>query len=318
MTALATETAATTATPAATAAARRKAWAWFAAKIVVSAVLMAAMLTQVSFGAAIDAAKNLSIFSLILATAIVIVAHVVNARRLCVFLPGLSLLRSLRFTFIGTFYSTMLPSQLAGDAIKAVRLARAHDAAGRAVSAVVRDKIMGLAALVALSLAAVPLSNLPARGGAVAVLIVSLAVVAGLWFALDRLPQSGRWTTLAKYLPRAADAGLTRRQLAENFLWGLVFQALVVGIFAVVGIDLGLTISAGEWVVVIGVVSIILLAPVTIAGVGLREGSLVGLMGALGQDEATTLAMSLVILLLSLFAAGIGFVIDAVSRDRPS
>jgi preprotein translocase subunit SecG len=69
-------------------------------------------------------------------------------------------------------------------------------------------------------------------------------------------------------------------------------------------------------VVVIGLVSIILLLPVTVAGIGLREGSLVGLMGALGQDAAATLAMSLVILALSLFAAAIGLALDLTSRDR--
>ena len=295
---------------------RRKAWAWFAVKVVVSVGLLALLLAQVSLGDAFDALNGLSWSSFAAAVAIVIVAHAVNARRLCVFLPGISFGPALRFTVIGTCYSTVLPSQLVGDAIKAVRLARAHDNAGRAIAAVVRDKIMGLIALIVLSLAAVPLSMMPGQGKIAAALLAALAATAFLWWALDRLPQGGRWALVAKYLPRAADTGLSARQLAENFVWGLVLQALVVAIFAVVGIDLGLDIAAGAWIVIVGVVSLILFLPVTVAGVGLREGSLIGFMGALGQDPAATLALSLVILVLSLMAAAIGFVLDVTSRDR--
>lgn len=299
-------------------AARRRAWVWFAAKGVVSIGLMAFMLSRISLDAAFESMTELSVSAMVGAVALVVVAHLVNARRLCTFLPGLGAWPAVRFTFIGTFYSTVLPSQLAGDAIKAVRLARAHDDAGRAVSAVVRDKIMGLAALITLSLAAVPMSGMAAELETTGVLVIALLLTAGLWFGLDRLPQGGIWARIAKVLPRAAAVGLSRRQLIENFLWGVVFQAMVVGIFAVVGVDLGLSISAGAWVVVIGVVSVILLLPVTVAGIGLREGSLVGLMGALGQDATATLAMSLVILILSLGAAGVGLLFDLTSRDRVS
>jgi len=295
---------------------KRRAWVWFAIKGAVSLGLMIFMLNQISLGDAVAAMTQISFGALLLAWALVVVAHGVNALRLRTFLPGIGAWPALRFTFIGTFYSTVLPSQLAGDAIKAVRLARANNDAGQAVSAVVRDKIMGLAALIALSLAAVPFSGMPASAETTGVLGVALAATAGLWFALDRLPQNGMWARLAKILPRAADVGLTRRQLMTNFLWGVVFQALVVGIFIAVGVDLGLSISTGAWVVVIGVVSVILLLPVTVAGIGLREGSLVGLMGALGQDTTATLAMSLVILMLSLAAAGVGLVFDLTSRDR--
>jgi uncharacterized membrane protein YbhN (UPF0104 family) len=293
-----------------------KTWGWFGVKAAVSVGLMAFTLSRISLADALAAMGGLSLAALAAAAAIVILAHGVNALRLCAFLPELTFDPALRFTFIGTFYSTVLPSQLAGDAIKAVRLARVHDDAGRAVSAVVRDKIMGLAALIALSLAAVPLSEFPERAEVAAMLAVALLLTAALWLALDRLPRGGVWDRVAKYLPSAADAGLARRQLAINFLWGVVFQAMVVAIFAVVGEDLGLDVSAGAWVVVIGLVSIILLLPVTVAGIGLREGSLVGLMGALGQDAAATLAMSLVILALSLFAAAIGLALDLTSRDR--
>lgn len=294
---------------------KARAWGWFALKGAISLGLLALLLSSLSLEAAFAALRRLSWPGLTLALALVIVAHAVNAWRLTVFLPGLGFPAALRFTFIGTFYSTVLPSQLAGDAIKAVRMARVNAEPGRAVSAVVRDKLMGLAALISLSLAAVPVSELPGRAGISVVLALALIATGVVWYGLDHIPTTGFWARIAKYMPHASAAGLTRRQLAVNFAGGVLFQALVVAIFAVVGVELGIAIAPAAWVAVVGFVSVVLLLPVTVAGIGLRDASLIGFLEALGQTSEEALALSFVILLLSLFSAAIGLVCDLASRD---
>jgi hypothetical protein len=293
-----------------------RAWLWFALKVAVGGGLLAFMLSRVSLADSLAALAGVSAAAWALALALAVIAHAVNAVKLCGFIPGFAFWPSLRFTFIGTLYGTVLPSPLAGDAVKAVRMARAGDDAGPIVAAVIRDKLMGLAALIALSLLAVPAAALPGRGETAALFALGLAATAGLWFALDRAPRQGLFAPLARHLPPAAAAGLGRSQLARNFAWGLVFQALVVAIFAVLGHDVGITVSMADWTVVVGLVSVILLLPVTVAGLGLREGSLVGLLGVLGESGEAALALSFAILVLSLATAAIGLVFDLAGRDR--
>ncbi|MDX2223074.1 MAG: lysylphosphatidylglycerol synthase domain-containing protein [Rhodospirillaceae bacterium] len=293
-----------------------RAWVWFALKAVIGGGLLAFMLSRVSLGDSLAALSGVSAAAWVLALVLAVIAHAVNAAKLCGFIPGFAFWPSLRFTFIGTLYGTVLPSPLAGDAVKAVRMARAGDDPGPIVAAVIRDKVMGLAALIALSLAAVPVAGLPGRGETAALFIAGLAAAALLWLVLDRAPRHGLLAPLMRHLPPAAAAGLGRGQLARNFVWGLVFQALVVAIFAILGHDVGITISVADWTVVVGLVSVILLLPVTVAGLGLREGSLVGLLGALGQSGEAALALSFAVLILSLATAGVGLIFDLAGRDR--
>lgn len=293
-----------------------RAWLWFAVKAGFGGGLLAFMLSRVSFADSLAALAGVSAVSWVLALALAVVAHAVNAVKLCGFIPGLGFWPALRFTFIGTLYSTVLPSQLAGDAIKAVRMARAGDDPGPIVAAVIRDKLVGLAALVALSLAAVPAAGLPGRGETAVLFALGLGVTLAVWLALDYAPRHRALARLTRYIPPVAAAGLDGPRLARNFAWGLVFQALVVAIFAVLGRDLDIAVSAADWTVVVGLVSVILLLPITVAGLGLREGSLVGLLGALGENGEAALALSFAILALSLATAAIGLVADLAGRDR--
>ena len=79
---------------------------------------------------------------------------------------------------------------------------------------------------------------------------------------------------------------------------------------------MGIQLTIAAWAVVVGLVSVVLLLPVTIAGVGLRDSSLVGLIALLGQSQSAALAMSLVLLILNLLGAIIGFLVDFAGSDQ--
>ena len=64
----------------------------------------------------------------------------------------------------------------------------------------------------------------------------------------------------------------------------------------------------------VGLVSLILLLPVTFAGVGLREGGLVILLGFVGVAPADAVALSFALLSYTLFGALVGAVADLKGR----
>ena len=289
----------------------------FILKLVIGLGILALVFTRVDVGGVWSSIIALSPTTLVIAVLLTFVAHFINAVKLRIFLPHLSMGQSVRFTLIAVFYGTALPGQLAGDAVKALRLARASDMHPSAVvGAVVVDKVVGLFALLLLTAAGLALSRgqFSADITNVALLMTVLAA-AGIvaLFAVPLSPRLGRWTE--KFGAWRA-LTLTPATLASALIVGLVFQTFCIALLALLGAALGINLPLTNWAVVMGLIGVVLLLPITIAGIGVREGTLLTVLGALGQSEAAAIALSFALLALSILAALVGFVVDVMGKDR--
>ncbi|MCB2107169.1 MAG: flippase-like domain-containing protein [Rhodobacteraceae bacterium] len=285
-------------------------WLWFAAKAAIGGGAFAVVISRVPLREALDAVARLPVGTAALALGLTVLAHAITAERLRLVLPGMTPGQAFRFTLIGLLYANVLPTPLAGDAVKAVRLARIHVAPGQAALAVVRDKLLGFAALAVIAVAATATGEMPPVVTAIAAGLI--AAIALVWRGLSRVP----W--LAEKLGFGTVEGAEApapRHYVVNFVWGIVFQILCAVIFAVIGGALGLELDPAQWVVVYATVTLVLLLPVTVAGLGLREGTLVGVLAFFGQNEAAALALSLCLLALGLLGALAGLVAET-GRDR--
>src|SRR6185295_5221235 len=103
------------------------------------------------------------------------------------------------------------------------------------------------------------------------------------------------------------DAQVSAPVMLTSLALGLVFNVLSIAVFVVLGAALGLHLSLAAWAVVVGMTSLALLLPVTVAGIGVRDASLVTLLTALGQDAEAALALSFLLLALTLIGALAGF-----------
>ena len=81
---------------------------------------------------------------------------------------------------------------------------------------------------------------------------------------------------------------------------------------------LGLNLSYAVWAVVTGVVSVLVLLPITVAGLGLREATIVGLLGTMGVPAEKGLAISLTFFGFFLLGALAGAVCDPLLGRRGS
>ncbi len=217
-----------------------------------------------------------------------------------------------RATMIGAFFSQMLVTFISGDAIRAWLLSRRGMMTGRAIEAVLLDRVMGVIALLLL----IPLGfsdflgGLPsAVMGHSAVLLFFGATAAAVGFLVfGRTHQTtrrlfGPWPWLADF----ASAG---RHLFSNagaawlaLLLGLIVQGLSVAIFYLLFRGLGLTMSWADCFAVVPMVMLITMVPVSFAGWGLRESALVVALAARGFDEADVLACSIAFGLMILAAS---------------
>ena len=289
----------------------------FVLKLVIGLAILSLVLMRVDVGSIWSATTALDSSAIVIALLLTFVAHFINAVKLRIFLPHLSLAQSVRFTLIAVFYGTALPGQLAGDEVKALRLARASEVdTASVVGAVTVDKVIGLFALLLLTALGLGISHdqfspeisrtalavtVPACVGLVAILVLPLPSWFGRWS--EKL---SAWHTLT----------LTPATLLKALVVGLIFQSFCIGLFVVVGQALGIDLPIANWAVVVGLIGVVLLLPLTIAGIGLRDGTLLTVLGALGQNQGAAIALSFALLALNIVAAFVGFVVDVTGKDR--
>lgn len=210
----------------------------------------------------------------------------------------------LRIYLVGLFFSLFLPTSIGGDAVRAVFISRTSSNPVWAVSTILFERALGLLAMVLIlavgvlfaptmfrdALSGTRLSWNPTPVGlGVAVIVVVLGSVAILVIArhpkLRRvIEQMHTLSSRIRNHPREFGAAL--------FISFLVQAAYVLAWYQL-AVALRLPTPLGAFLVFVPFVSIAAMLPVTIAGIGLREGTAALLLASHGVAAADAVAYSL-------------------------
>ena len=267
-------------------------------------------------GQSVEAA---SASELAVAMALQVVAAFVAAQRWRLLLRAggivVSLWSALRLSLIGLFFSLFMLGSTGGDALRFTEALR--HAPGRKAAlllSLVQDRAFGLGSLLLL------LSGLFAAGYRGRTADEAMRAVIGIVFiGAVAFAASGLVLALAK----TASAGVAG--LASNRAWGLVVSgypgplslpvlglsllnhALNMASACFVAWALGISLPACSVSVIFGVAAILLSLPITIAGIGVRDGSLIWLFGTFGMHASgLALAFSFCLLGINCFWAAMG------------
>ncbi|CBS91644.1 lysylphosphatidylglycerol synthase transmembrane domain-containing protein [Azospirillum lipoferum] len=311
-------------------------------KALVSVLLVALLLWRVDVA---EVGRVLAVASpglMALAGLLFFLMHVLNALKLRVLLPELRAGRLLAYTLVAQLYALVLPGQLAGEAVKAYRLSRDEGqgrgqgeiGGGRIVSAVAFDKVTGIAGLLLLTGGGLALQSARFGDGllvAVGLVLAGLAAATVLlaWAPARTLllallgwragPKREAWLLgpLRRFLEAWRDQTRRPGRALLSVAGGIAVQVAAVAGSQALGLAVGIDQPFSVWCAVIGLMSVIVLMPVTVAGIGLREASLVGLLDLVGVPHAQSLALGFGILAFQVMVALLGAVIDlTVLRER--
>jgi len=215
--------------------------------------------------------------------------------------PALSFL--CRLYFVGWFFSLFLPTSVGGDAVRTVALSRATTSAGGGLGSVVLERLLGVGALAAfLALGAVVA---PSSWRA---LVADVHVRLPWWTVLAALPLTA--VTLlfvracVRSMPMAARASSEAMQLWRQFrrsptrivgAFGvsLVVQGCYILAWLTLAASLGLHVPLRDMLVFVPFVSLAAMLPITLSGLGVREGVWVLLLAPLGIAGANAIGFSL-------------------------
>jgi glycosyltransferase 2 family protein len=246
--------------------------------------------------------------------------------------------------FVGSFFNTFLPTGFGGDVIRVLEIgegATSQQAAGTALV----DRLTGFIVLFLLALVALPFSaNLLSPQVMLLIIVLAGGIVAGSALLFEGrvlrwiIGQFANLTWLARQprLNQIYRTGLAwvehtygvitacgARALAGAMFWSLVFNLIQIAANVLVGQALGLRVSVWTFFLFVPVATAALLVPITISGLGLREGIYIGLFGQVGVSQAQATALSLGSYSLDFSAGVLGGVIYLASgllglRQKPA
>lgn len=298
-------------------------------RFLVSALLLFLLfkLNNIDFKALIGQIRGARPFFLLFGFLVLPLTHVLGffRWRMLIQAAGINIpFRKLASSFCGgIFFSIFLPSTIGGDLVRTADLAVQTQKTRQVIATVFLDRLSGYIGLVLVVLPAIVLG-----GSLIAdkVVYISAAVITALLalilvilfnkpvyekinFFLS-LPGSGRIKEMIRDMHREihifrGHKKMILANLALSFIIQLVFP---LGVYFT-GISLGLEINPFYFFIFIPIISAITLLPVSLGGLGLREGLYVVYFAKAGVLKQLALAMSLLSFTFIVFTGAIGGII---------
>lgn len=301
-----------------------------ALRVGVSAVIVAVLVARMDLSRIVDVLAQGRLELQVAALGVMIMLLVVGSVRWQAFLRTLGLTlppaTALRLYFVGTFFNAFLPTGVGGDAYKVYRLRTIGRGLAPPVTSVILDRLAGLVGLALIGAVAVlsRLSREDHRGPVLAAGALSLCVLATVAFgwlgrsALGRcLSTSSSGRSARGGMKAVAVQGLEAlgepRAVGVGVAGGLLAQALTLAAMALLLISLRAELALDALATVMVVAGIAASLPVTVNGLGVREGTLVWALTAYGLSQETAFAFAILVLGLLVTSSAVGGLVYVVA-----
>lgn len=202
-----------------------------------------------------------------------------------------------RSFLIGRFVGAFTPSTTGLDGYRLWDVGRRTGDYATSGAVILVEKLVGLVGMASVCLALLPFGLIERLGVAGVLVAVGMAAVALL--GLFVLASPGRAASLARFAPgpvrgratklaEALAGGLALGSTARALALGIASHAFLSATFAASGLALGVAVPTTTLLAVGNAIVIAVLLPVSIGGVGVREGAAVALLVSAGAGVAAS------------------------------
>ncbi len=211
-----------------------------------------------------------------------------------------------RYTILGQLSALFLPGRISGDVVRTIAIARRQQEKAPFTLSVIIDKTALLIALSTFALVGMIGSRVLSQFATVYLAAVGLILVAFVllvflcrfrsnhipdWVSRfgGRLPFAHRYVLNVSSLPR-----LSFHTIVKLLVLGFGLQlSFTIGSY-VMARSMHIAISPIDWAAISAIVALVQILPVTIGGLGVREGVLAGILGLYGVPVTQAVAYSLI------------------------
>lgn len=239
----------------------------------------------------------------------------------------------LRWFLIGAFFNTLLPTTIGGDVVRIQHAGRAIGSWSHAAATVLLDRVSGFVAMFSIGVvataAALPRIHDPLilqgvlglaglftllLGGLVSPRLLRWMIAPLGWLRLHRLRAAVQefQTLLQAY-------GRHPRALGLALGCSFVAQGIGMWLYWIVARAMGIPLPLWATFVFVPILMMIAVLPISLNGLGVREGAAILLFGSLGIPSAEALGLSLVCAAIPILSGVWGAVIFVSDRaQRPA
>lgn len=229
------------------------------------------------------------------------------------------------YTAMGYFFNNLLPTGFGGDAVKSLAFGKKYNQTSQSVSAVLLARIQGLLAMFLCFFIALPFALSKTAIPPSYTLIMTIATFACIIFISlclfsDKLPIPEAIANKLKFITKLQQSlsiyRKHKKQIMLSSLDSLWLQLLTLFIayayFRAVGVDIDISIL----VVFTSITTVVSMLPISLNGIGVREGTQVALFtGILGIPAPVVLSAGLLGYIPLLFQAAQGAIV-LVARKK--
>ena len=308
-------------------------WLWRALRLAISVSLIVTIVQRAELDRAAEALRGADAVLLALAFVSYFVGYAVSVARWRVLLAVNAVRPRFGYLYwsfmVGVFFNQLLPSTIGGDLARYQYTAAGGRAA--ALSAVVLDRALGTVVLFALAGVGLVIAHnsgvLPAGASAAIVAALIVGVIAlGSAFLLPE-PALALLRRIVRLMPRVAHSIFGRvfdafaafqgryDVLLVAVAWSLVLQAVVIAHYCAISAALDLDVPLHAYVFIVPIATVITALPISINGIGVREGILGYLLGLYGVDAGTGLVFAWIAYALLLAQGVVGGLAFALVRS---
>lgn len=304
-----------------------------ALSVLVSAALLAYVLSQADFGELLDTLRAVSPGLLCLSGALLVIVDLLMAMKCWVLKRSMPVLGTVMSYFKLRFFALLPGGNVTGEAARLMALRDMTDGY-EAATLMIIDKQTQMIPQQALCLIGLGFASVPVHwvffflsGFTLAWALLAPGTL--LFSPVRRLAlRLGKWVSrfgwghvVAEEIERlcgaCAELSTHPGTVASHLLLGLSGDLLNIAAQMLIAYALGFSISPIDWLWLNGIVNIAMCLPFSVGGIGLREGAMVTMLGLFGVDASIAMLLPLTISALTLIKGmAEGVVQMAVGRQK--
>ena len=246
--------------------------------------------------------------------------------------PRLSYL--FRSYMVANFFNNFLPSTIGGDIVRMYDTWRAGTSKAGAVATILVERVLGVLALGVLAAVGIFLLGVRDYFSAELQWLVGILIVGLLTIVVLLFHPPSWWSRL---IQRFADSNIVgvsrisgiikqvsgefrgaRKTLVLTLLLSFLVQGNVILEYYLIGVAVGIDLQPAIFVAIVPLALVMIMLPVSVNGIGLREGVFTVLFGLFGVGVASALVFSWIFYALFVAHGILGGVVYMLRKDRPS
>lgn len=215
----------------------------------------------------------------------------------------------IKYNFVGSFFSLFLPTAIGGDLPRLVDISQQTEKFADALSSILLDRIIGLLSLLLLALFAVLLGNQIIDENAVYISLFTLLLFLALTWALFFNSRVSGWVIRLFHLPILMRAlnGIQNFYSSLQLIYqspvnltsalgiSLIAQILEIVSVMLLALSIDIRVPSVYYFVFVPIIWVLAVMPISVGGVGIREGAFVLLFSYIGVSPSKAVVLSMLV-----------------------